>query len=123
MPAPSAVDRVNTVLYCRRFAETVAFYRDRLGFAASLDREWFVELEVCPGARISVADERRASVPSAGGAGLTLTLRVGDVDAVRDRLAASGLEPEPVRAHPWGARLFRIRDPEGNRVEFWSEGS
>ena len=111
---------MNTVLYCRKWHETVDFYRDRLGLPVSFESDWFVEFRICESAFISIADERRARVKSAGGAGLTVTLRVDDADAAHARLGAAGVERGPVRMHPWGARLFHFHDPEGHRLEMWS---
>lgn len=111
---------MNTVLYCRRFADTVRFYENVLGLPRTLGRDWFVELRVGVGCFLSLADERRARVKSAGGAGITLTLRVDDVHAFRDLLAARGVEPPPVGSRPWGAQGFLLHDPEGTRIEVWA---
>ena len=44
---------------------------------------------------------------------------VADVDAVHDRLVASGHEPamEPSDA-PWGERYFHVQDPSGHEISF-----
>ena len=44
---------------------------------------------------------------------------VEDVDAEYERLLALGVETlnEPT-AHPWGARSFQFRDPDGNILNF-----
>ena len=73
---------VNTILYCADWAATVAFYRDRLGFPIVHATEWFVEFALTPTTRLSIADERRATIKSAQGAGITLTFQVDDADAV-----------------------------------------
>jgi len=112
--------RMNVILYCRHWRETVEFYRDRLDLPVSFQSDWLVEFQVADTACLSVADERRARVKSAAGAGVTVTLHVGDADAAHARLEAAGLEIGPVRTHPWGARLFRFHDPEGHRLEVWS---
>ncbi len=111
---------INTVLYCRHWRESVAFYRDRLGLPVSFESDWLVEFQVSETGFLSVADERRSRIKSASGAGLTVTLRVGDADAVHSQLEAAGLAVGRVRTHPWGARLFRFHDPEGHRLEVWS---
>lgn len=111
---------MNVILYCRRWRETVDFYRQRLELRTSFETDWLVEFHVADGARLSVADERRSRIKSAAGGGLTLTLRVADADATHAWLRGAGLDVAPVSRHPWGARLFRFNDPEGNRVEVWS---
>ena len=111
---------MNTIVYCRHWCETVAFYRDQLGLPVRFETDWLVEFQVCETAYLSVADERRSRIKSAAGAGLTVTLRVADADTVHSRLEGAGLKVDPVRTHPWGARLFRFHDPEGHRLEVWS---
>lgn len=114
------VRALNTILYCAAFAEAVEFYERRLGLPVVDRGSWLVELEAGPGMRISVADERRCSVKSAGGAGVTLTLEVDDADAAHRRLTAARAAPGAVEDYAGGARRFFVRDPEGNRVEIWS---
>jgi len=111
---------VNTILYCADWAAAVAFYRDRLGFPIIHATEWFVEFALTPTTRLSIADERRATVKSAHGQGITLTFQVDDADAVWEKLHAGGLQPTPCRDHAWDARVFYLADPEGHRLEFWS---
>jgi catechol 2,3-dioxygenase-like lactoylglutathione lyase family enzyme len=110
----------NTILYCREWHATVAFYRDRLRLPVTFDSDWFVEFVVAPDARLSIADERRASIKSSGGAGITLTFQVEDARAVWDLFQAAGLAPGPLKQHAWGALVFYLRDPEGHRLEVWS---
>ncbi len=117
------VRTTNTILYCRHWAATVAFYRDGLGLPLLFENDWFVEFGLGETARLSVADERRATIKSSAGAGITLTFEVEDVDAVHAALVATGLTPGAPRSHAWGARVFYLRDPEGHRLEFWMPNS
>ncbi len=71
-------------------------------------------------ARLSVADERRATIKSSAGAGLTLTFQVPEIQAAWQWLDAQGAKPGPLRRHAWGAQVFYLYDPEGHRLEFWS---
>lgn len=114
------VHTTNTILYCRHWAETVAFYRDGLELPILVENEWFVEFSLGKTARLSIADERRATIQSSAGAGITLTFEVEDVEAVHAALTAAGLTPGALRDHAWGARVFYLRDPEGYRLEFWT---
>ena len=113
----------NTILYCRNWQETVSFYQDSLALTVTFATDWFVEFQVAGAARLSIADERRATVKSSRGAGVTLTFKVASADKAWDYLCKKGLAVEPVRDHPWGARTFFLYDPEGHRLEFWSERS
>lgn len=113
----------NTILYCHAWSETVAFYRDKLGLPVNFASDWFVEFALTDTARLSIADERRATIKSSRGAGITLTFQVADADASWAEFHNAGLQPTPCRTHPWGARTFYLHDPEGNRLELWSSTS
>lgn len=109
----------NTILYCKQWDATVRFYKDGLGLPVVFATDWFVELRLASNSRLSVADERRASVKSSGGAGITLSLQVEDIRAAREHAEEMGLEPTVITSHPWHAETFYLFDPEGHRVEIW----
>lgn len=113
------VERTNTVLYCVRWDETVAFYRDTLGLPVSFENDWFVEFALHPGAFISVADAARSSIRAGDGAGVTLSWQVPELDPVRASIRANGIEVGPIRTR-FGSPVFDVFDPVGNRIEFWS---
>lgn len=121
MSAPLAIERANTIVYCSRWQECVGFYRQGLGLTVVFENDWFVEFALNSAASLSVADARRATVESAQGKGITVTLKVQDIQAARRTLAARGLDPGGVEKHPWGADVFYLWDPDGNRVEFWAD--
>lgn len=60
---------------------------------------------------------------STGGAGcgsVTLMFEVADADAEYERVKALGAPIlKPPQTHPWGARAFWFRDPDGNIVDFY----
>lgn len=114
-----SVERVNTILYCRRWAETVEFYRDLLGLKPGFANEWFVEFSLGGGSYLSIADAARASIEPADGQGLTLSLEVRELTEVRRWLEERGVEPGEVRRR-FGSPVFDVCDPEGHRLEFWS---
>ena len=109
----------NTILYCRLWRETIAFYRDGLGLPVSFSNDWFVEFIVSGDARLSLADEARASIKSSAGTGITVSLETDGLDAEWALLVKNGLSPSPIKNHPWNARVFYVHDPEGHRIEFW----
>jgi catechol-2,3-dioxygenase len=117
--AKDQINRINTILYCRRWAQIVGFYRKVLGLAVHLETDWFVEFKVADGAFLSIADEARATVKSAGGAGVTLSFQVADAATWHKRLEGRDIEVGLVRRH-WNADAFFFRDPEGHRIEIWS---
>jgi len=110
----------NTILYCNKWPETVAFYRDFLKLSITHKSDWFVEFQLVGTAHLSVAKAARATIKSSLGAGITLALQVEDADEAWRQLAGFGLQLEPVRDHSWGARVFYLFDPEGHRIEIWS---
>ncbi len=120
MPLPSAVKRTNTILYVRRWKETVAFYRDLLGLEITFQRDWFVEFRLTPTAFLSVADQSRATIASADGKGITLSFQVDDLRRVHDEFITDGLSPTEIRSNVIEADVFYLFDPEGNRLECWS---
>ena len=69
--------------------------------------------------RLSVADEKRASIKTSHGKGITLSWEVDRIERAWADVKKYGLEPTPIRKHPWGARFFFLFDPEGHRIEFW----
>lgn len=60
-------------------------------------------------------------VESGGANNVIAGFNVGDVDAEYSRLLVLGAEMlnEPT-THPWGARSFQFRDPDGNILNFRS---
>jgi len=122
---PKVMDRLpilsfHTVLYCRKWTECVAFYRDILGFPVVFENELFVELETAQGARIGLLDAARSTRRGEGPAGFLLSFRVEDIQRTHEILSARLPDvPGPAR-HPWGALLFEFQDPDGRRIEFWS---
>ena len=111
--------RSNTIVYCSRWEETVRFYADSLGLPVLTRKDWFVEFKLAGDAALSVADERGASISSAGGNGITISLRVEDLESIHAALMAAGHNPGPL-CSSWGSPAFFIHDPEGNRLELWS---
>ena len=61
------------------------------------------------------------SMRGAGSGSVVLMFEVADVDAEYERMKTLGVEfvklPE---THPWGARSFWFRDPDGNIIDFYS---
>lgn len=113
------VNSSNTILYCTNWQATVAFYRDLLKLSINFSNDWFVEFRLNEGARLSVANEARCTVKSGGGAGITLSLNVDDVQTLRAMLIEARIDVTPIKAL-WGSSVFYIHDPEGNRIEFWT---
>ena len=109
----------NTILYCKEWKKTVGFYRDQLKLPIIFVSDWFLEFRLNAMSRLSIADEKRSSIKSCGGKGVTVSLEVDDIEAVREYAERVGMKPTELRKHPWNARVFYIFDPEGHRIEIW----
>jgi len=112
------IKSTNTILYCKKWQETVAFYRDGIKLLALLSNDWFMEFKLNEMSRLSVADETRASVKSGGGKGVTISLQVADLEQALADLKEAGIQSTPIK-EVWGSRTIYVHDPEGNRLEFW----
>ena len=109
----------NMILYCKKWDKTVRFYRDQLQLPINFSTDWFVEFRLNAISRLSIADEKRSSIKSSGGKGVTIALEVEDVEAVQKDMEKTGLKPTMIRKHPWDALVFYLFDPEENRIEIW----
>jgi catechol 2,3-dioxygenase-like lactoylglutathione lyase family enzyme len=123
------VTRAGAILAVADFERSLAFYRDRLGFAleARYDDPPYATLERA-GARLSLAEqghpaEDRPGVlmrPPAdrGSLAAILVLEVDDCLAAHGELAADGVPflAEPY-SPPWGGHRCFAVDPDGNLIE------
>jgi len=114
------IKTTNTILYCRKYKETIAFYQTQLGLQVTNTFEWFVEFKLNDASCLSIADEAKSSIDSAAGRGITITFEVDDIKMAHLYLSDAKLNPTRIKDHPWGAKVIYIFDPEGNRIEFWS---
>jgi uncharacterized glyoxalase superfamily protein PhnB len=101
----------------------VEFYKTKLQLKVGFDRGWFIEFILNRSSKLSIANESSASIKSSNGSGITITFEVDDIRQVHAFLLETGLRPLQIKNHSWGAEVFHIFDPEGNRVEFWSSTS
>ena len=109
----------NTILYCKKWKESVEFYTKDLNLTVLSTREWFVELRLNESARLSIANEAETSMKSAEGLGVTISMEVDDIESIHMALKEKKLNPTPIKIL-WGSMVFYLCDPEGNRLEFWS---
>ena len=120
---PDELLTANIILYCKKWTCTVDFYKNGLALPVLFENDWFVEFTLNAASRLSIADERRASIQTSSGAGMTLALEVADINTLWARMEKKKLDPTPVRTHPWNARVFYLFDPEGHRIEIWQKRS
>jgi catechol 2,3-dioxygenase-like lactoylglutathione lyase family enzyme len=113
------IKRVNTILYCRHWENTVSFYRDVLSFSIHYQTQWFVEFRLMGDTYLSIANAECASIKSTNGGGITLSLQIEDVESTHLRLHGLGIKTGKIKS-VWGSQAFYIFDPEGHRLELWS---
>jgi predicted enzyme related to lactoylglutathione lyase len=112
------VTRSNTILYCSKWAATVAFYRNVIGLHSSFENEWMVEFGLHDHTYLSLADANRTSIDPNNGVGVTLSWKVDDLDAASTQRAThEAAVAAPTRR--MGASAVFMHDPEGNRIELW----
>jgi catechol 2,3-dioxygenase-like lactoylglutathione lyase family enzyme len=123
------VTRVGTIIAVADVPRSLAFYRDRLGFAVEAEHDGppYATLELA-GTRLSLAEqghaaEDRPGVTMAAPEDLSrlpaiLVLEVDDCRATHERLRQEGVEflAEPY-SPPWGGSRCFARDPDGYLVE------
>jgi predicted enzyme related to lactoylglutathione lyase len=110
---------LNTILYCKQWEDTVRFYKEVLKLEVCFSNAWFVEFCLNDGARLSVANEKSATIQSNQGKGITLGFEVEDIQSMLTAVRGFDIPASPIK-ELWGAQVFYIHDPEETRIEFWS---
>ena len=103
-------------LHVKDIEQSIAFYTRIPGAQLQVHRpHQFAQF------RIGAGFVHLVQLPS-GAAGFHLEFDTANLNAIRDELRAAGLEPkQPVR-HPWGKTDFKLFDPDGNLLEFSTQG-
>jgi uncharacterized glyoxalase superfamily protein PhnB len=120
--APLDAQSLQASLTVRDLRGSVAWYRNVLGFAVDREHERggrLIAVSLRAGAvRILLTqDDGAKGTDRVKGEGFSLQLTTSqDIDRIAQRAKSAGgvLESEPVDA--WGARVFRLRDPDGFRL-------
>jgi catechol 2,3-dioxygenase-like lactoylglutathione lyase family enzyme len=116
------IQRSNTILYCQKWTDTVAFYRDIFEFKITHQTDWFVEFQITSDSYLSIANEQRASISSVNGQGITLSWQVTDIEKAHQHWSAQDVSITSIKKK-WGASVFYVHDPEGHRIELWQATS
>ena len=119
-PTPFHAEALSASLTVRDLRASVAWYRDALGFRVEREIQRDGELRsvaVSAGAArlLLNQDDGAKGADRQKGAGFSLMLTTRQsVDEVAARVRAHGgtIVTEPADM-PWGARAFRVRDPDG----------
>jgi uncharacterized glyoxalase superfamily protein PhnB len=103
--------------------KSLAWYRDVLGFAVDQKHErdgkvMAVSFKAGSVRLLIGRDDGKKGLDRVKGEGLSLMISTDqNVDELANRIKAAGgtLDSEPMDM-PWGARVFRVRDPDGFRL-------
>jgi uncharacterized glyoxalase superfamily protein PhnB len=108
---------------------SVAWYRDVLGFTVDREHErggdvFAVSLRAGEVRILLTRDDGAKGTGRPKGEGFSLMITTDqDVDAIARRVEArGGTLSTPPTDSPWGARFFRLADPDGFRLAISSEG-
>jgi SAM-dependent methyltransferase len=123
------IDGVQDVYYnVRDLDRALAFYQDVLGLPVLSQERHFAALDV-GGVRLGLHWTGGEVVPHVARdghgayAGATVTLKVGNIQAAADRLAASGVRLlGPISKQRWGS-LVPFEDPDGNVLKLFQSPS
>lgn len=127
-PAPKAL--LEAALYVDDLEAARGFYRDLLGlpmFQEVPGRHMFFDLGAAvllvfnPTATVQPPGNPDIPVPPHGATGpghVCFAMPREDIAAMRERLAAAGVQIDTMYDWPNGARSLYVRDPAGNSVEF-----
>jgi uncharacterized glyoxalase superfamily protein PhnB len=118
---------IQAALTANDLQKSLAWYRDVLGFAVDRQHERdgkLVAVSLKAGdVRILLAqDDGAKGMDRTKGEGISLQFTTDqDIDALANRVREQGgtFATEPTTA-PWGARMFRVQDPDGFRLTFSS---
>ncbi len=107
------IKRVVPNISTDRMDESRKFYTGLFGFHVAMDMDWIVTLASPENqtAQISLVRAKNAAPKNQN---MTLTIEVGDVDAVHTDAVSRRLQIfYPLTDEPWGVRRFHVRDPNG----------
>ncbi|MCB0016156.1 MAG: VOC family protein [Anaerolineales bacterium] len=111
----------NTILYCRHWAETAHFYETKLCLPVSFENDWFIEFRLTDGTFLSIANAVRTSIDDVQGQGVTLAWKVPNLGRAKQLLEDRGITTTVIQ-QKWNAQVFYLFDPEGHRIELWTDG-
>jgi uncharacterized glyoxalase superfamily protein PhnB len=125
---PFHATALSASLTVRDLAASVAWYRDVLGLTVERTFEragapFAASLRAGAVAVLLTQDDGARGADRTRGEGMSLRFTTaGSVDALAARVVARGGTLDAAPADAWGARAFRLRDPDGFRLVVSSAG-
>jgi catechol 2,3-dioxygenase-like lactoylglutathione lyase family enzyme len=116
---------VEICLITKNVPNLAEFYKEVLGVTADGDDTHVIlgteGLSMCIFSVEGMENLAPQSMRGAGVGNFTIGFEVKDVDREYERLSALDVEfVKKPTTHPWGARSFWFRDPDGNIVNFFT---
>ena len=129
-PAAFEARSLSTSLTVKDLQASLAWYRDIVGFTVNQqhEREGVVRAVSFSAGAVQLLinqDDGAKGMDRVKGEGFSLMFTTSqDIDAIARGITERGgtLDSEPADM-PWGARVFRLRDPDGFRLVITSERS
>ena len=118
-PIDSGAELLITFLYYKDMPRIITFYEEVMGFKLTIDQGWSKIYQVSESGYLGLVDETRGFHRSAPTKPVQVCMRVPDVDAWYDYLAAHDVElvGEPRENHEMKIKAFVLLDPEGYTIE------
>jgi uncharacterized glyoxalase superfamily protein PhnB len=126
-PAPFVANTLSASLTVAALQTSLAWYRDVLGFAVSrtFDRAGTMFAASLKAGAVSILltqDDGARGLDRVKGAGMSLQLTTSqNIDDLATRVRERGATLDSEPADVWGARVFRLRDPDGFKLVISSE--
>ncbi len=116
--------KLNAGVITEKLAETKEFYTSILGFEVTFENEFYILMHT-PNKEAELGfllpnhpSQQPLFHQKFEGKGMYLTIEVEDVDALYEKIKATGVEIKiPMRDEPWGDRHFAIQDPNGIAID------
>jgi uncharacterized glyoxalase superfamily protein PhnB len=122
--------KLSISLSCNDLQKSLAWYRDVVGFTEGerYERDGSLRAVVLEAGDMQILigqDDGAKGMNRAKGQGMSFQFTTNQgIDDIANRIKANGgtLESEPIDT-PWGARTFRLSDPDGFKLVISSERS
>jgi len=116
--------KLNAGVLTENIEASKKFYSEVLGFGVSFENDFYLLMHT-PGETAEISfllpnhpTQQPFFHAPFQGKGMFLTIEVEDVDALYERVKASGTEIKvEIRDEPWGDRHFAIEDPNGIGID------
>lgn len=116
------IKELSTCFCTEKVKECQDFYTRYFHAKTTFDCGWYVNLNIGKDEASIQFMQPQGGMPVFSGMGITINIKVDDVDKEYRTLMDTGLQAGmPLEDHPWGDRGFSVSDPIGNSVYIYSD--